>query len=303
MSKIVNFLEDGFLSVSNVHKIHYMTFGNKKGIPLINFHGGPGSGTTVKIAEAIDQDKYYIILFDQRGCGQSVPYGEVQDNNTDVLIQDADSLLNHLRIDKVIVSGGSWGSALAIKYAETFPNKVLGLIVYAVCLFRDKDILWYVKNAEMLFPKELKALYDSIGTSDYKSFFKNYENASVQQKTKIAVNFLNYASTIGKGLTEPRYAKTNDLTDNDLLSMRIFLHYLSNRYFIKQDDIVSNLDKIKDIPSIIVHGRLDFSCPVNNAYVLADALSDVDFCILERSGHFNPELRDEFFIKLNKFKL
>lgn len=303
MSKIINFLADGFLSVSDIHKIHYMTFGNPRGIPLINFHGGPGSSTTIRIAEAIDQDKYYIILFDQRGCGQSVPLGEIQDNNTEALIQDADKLLNHLGIDKVIVSGGSWGSALAIKYAETFPNKVLGLMVYAVCLFRNEDILWYVKNAGMLFPKELNCLYETTKTIDYKKFSQNYENASPQQKAEIAIAFLNYASTIGKGLTEPRYIKTSDLSDNDLLSMRVFLHYLSNEYFIKQDDILKNIHKIKDIPSVVLHGRLDFSCPVNGACILADSLSNVDFCVLEKSGHFSPELRDEFFIKLNKFKL
>ena len=303
MSQILNFLEDGFLSVSDIHKIHYMTFGNRQGIPLINFHGGPGSGTTVKIAEAIDQNKYYIILFDQRGCGQSVPLGEIQDNNTDVLIQDANKLLKHLGVDRVVVSGGSWGSALAIKYAEMFPNTVLGLFVYAVCLFRPEDVLWYVKNAGMLFPKELDLLYESTKTTDYRCFFQNYESVSNPEKVNIATVFLNYAATIGKGLAEARYIDPTKLTDDDLLSMRIFLYYLSNNYFVKQNDIFKNLKKIKNIPTTIIHGKLDYSCPVNGAYTLANTLSNVDVCILETLGHFNPELREAFFVKLNNFKI
>lgn len=296
-------LENGFLPVSDIHRIHYMTFGNKNGIPLINFHGGPGSGTTPKIAAAIDQNKYYIILFDQRGCGQSVPHGEIKDNNTDMLIRDADKLLEHLGVNKVVVTGGSWGSALAIKYAETFPGKVLGVMVYAVCLFRKEDILWYVKNAEMLFPEWLENIYQCTHTFNYKEFLVNYEKSTLQQKMEIVTVFFNYATAIGKGIAEPRYITTNDLTDNDLLSTRIFLHYLSNDYFVKNNEILEGLQKIKDIPTTIVHGRLDFSCPINGAYIMSNMLSNVDLYVLEQAGHFSPELRNLFFEKINNFNV
>ena len=303
MTDGLKYLEDDFLSVSDMHKVHFMTFGNKHGIPLINFHGGPGSATTEKIAASIDQDKYYIILFDQRGCGQSVPSGELRDNTTNDLIYDANKILKHLNIDKVVVSGGSWGSALAIKYAETFPDNVLGLFVYSVCLFRKEDIQWYIKTAGMLFPSELNRLYDCINTNNYKNFSQEYEKSTIKRKQIIATDFFNYATTLGKGLMEPHYIAPVDLTDTDLSSMSIFLHYLSNDYFLGEDDIFHKLKQIQNIPAVIVHGKLDFSCPLNGAYTLANTLSNVDLCVLETAGHFSPEVRNEFFKKINKFKL
>ncbi|MDD9911459.1 MAG: prolyl aminopeptidase [Alphaproteobacteria bacterium] len=282
----------GFLKVSNLHTLYYEESGNPQGIPIVHLHGGPGSASKPKHRQIFNPEKYRIILFDQRGCGQSTPKGELQDNTTQHLLEDIETLRNHLNINQWHVFGGSWGSTLALTYAETYPTSVSALIVYAVFLAEQWGFDWFGKNGlALMFPDAYEKLQQALpATSDEERLnlcLKLIQSPSRADNIQASA----FAEWEGVGMTffpteeEEELLPDEEIVDDNISYMRTFMHYESNHCFLPEGFIIQNADKLKNIPGAIIHGRYDLCCPVKHAWQLHKAWPTAKLNIVHQAAH------------------
>lgn len=290
------------LNVSNTHSIAYYLFGNTKGKPVLFIHGGPGAGTTYNDARFFDPSKYFIILFDQRGSGKSTPFGSLKENNTQHLVEDIEKIRKHLDIKKWMLFGGSWGSTLALTYAMTYPKNVKQMVLRGIFLMRKQEVDWVNsgKGAHRIFPDTWEVYKSGISNEDEKNYLKAYGEKFKGTKGKRAMDkaFMNWSfweSSISKLLPESRSSIEKDLKKNNsyITMSKIEHHYFTNKGFYPRDGFLlekKNIDKIKNIPTIIVQGRYDIVCPASSAYSLHKRLpkSKLYFTIAGHSS-FEPE--------------
>jgi len=280
------------LQVSELHQIYIEQSGNKNGIPVLFLHGGPGSGCTKAHRCYFDPAVYHIILFDQRGCGQSKPLGELTQNNTAALVQDIDTIRKHLGLGKCLLFGGSWGSTLGLLYAQKYPENVLSLILRGVFLSRSQDINWaYSKQgAAHIFPEAwdqlvgelpseaqhapLQEIYNNLRSNDEQLSRSTYNK--IQQWEATMLNIAPF-TPIQSGASFNKHAPL------------IQLHYSINRCFIDENAIVENLHKLSDIPIHIIHGRHDFVCPAEQAWIVKQRCPHAVLNIIENAGHLASE--------------
>jgi proline iminopeptidase len=259
------------IKVSDIHEIYIEEYGNKKGVPLIFLHGGPGAGTSPIYQKYFNPEKYHLIMFDQRGCGKSIPYGEISQNSTDHLIADISSIADYLSVEKFHIYGGSWGSTLALLYAEACPERVISLVLRGVFLCRRNDIQWFYQyGASEIYPAYWedyisivdKARTDNILTEYHKMIFSDDETLA----NKACKEW-----SLWEGRSSCLY-HTHDVVnafDECSVSLaRIESHFFVNECFIEENQIIKNIDKILDIPCTIVHGQYDIVCPIRQAYDL-----------------------------------
>jgi len=282
------------LNVSALHTLWIEECGNPEGIPVVFLHGGPGAACETFQRRFFDADKYRIILFDQRGCGRSTPHAELAENTTAHLIDDIESIREQLNIDKWLVFGGSWGSTLALAYAEAHASRVTGLILRGVFLCRDRDIQWFYQDgASYLFP-DLWQNYINVIAEDERedlvsAFYKRLTSDSEQVRLEAA-----RAWSVWEGGTSNLNAKASVLdhfTDEHIaLSLaRIECHYFINNSFMRDNQLLDEAHKLKDIPGVIVHGRYDVVCPIEQAYALHQFWPTSEFVITPNSGHSATE--------------
>ena len=276
------------IKVSDIHEIYIEEYGNKKGVPLIFLHGGPGAGTSSIYQKYFNPEKYYLIMFDQRGCGKSTPYGEVSQNSTNHLIADINSISDYLNIEKFHIYGGSWGSTLALLYAETCPDRVISLILRGVFLCRKSDIQWFYQyGASEIYPAYWedyisivdKAKTDDILTEYHKMIFSD---------DKILADKACKEWSLWEGRSSCLY-HTHDVVnafDECSVSLaRIESHFFVNECFIEENQIIKNIDRILDIPCTIVHGQYDIVCPIRQAYDLNQVYLKSRLIVAEDAGH------------------
>ncbi len=283
-----------FLKVTSPHALYYEESGEQKGLPVLFVHGGPGAGCTVDDRRFFDPELYRIILFDQRGCGRSTPYGLLEDNNTKALIEDIEALRKHLKIERWILFGGSWGSTLSLLYAEKYPNHVSGLILRGIFLGREKDYQWlYQEGANRIFPDYWKEFIDAIPEEEQGDLIEAYyrrlhsEDELAQMgaakhwaRWEGASATLNPCKRVLERFTDPHTALSLALIET---------HFFKNRCFIKADQILREVYKLEKIPGIIVHGRYDMICTLDNAYVLQQAWPKSELYIVREAGHVSSE--------------
>ena len=297
-----------YLTVSALHQIYLEQCGNPQGIPVIFLHGGPGSGCREQHRSYFDSAVYHIILFDQRGCGRSLPQGEIEENTTSALVEDIETIRQHLNIEQWLVFGGSWGATLALVYAKHYPKQVLGMILRGVFLGRPQDIDWVYseKGAAQIFPeawqqlveglpetqqkKPLKAIYQQLNSSD-----KQVSNAAYNRLQHWEATILNIRSyltstdsTIDATNTDNNTDKNTDRNINKNPAI-IQLHYSINDCFILQTPILEQLNKIHDIPLQIIQGRYDFVCPAEQAWQLSNHCQQAKLTVIELAGHLANE--------------
>lgn len=284
---------DELLSVGDGHSIHMLEYGNPQGTPIVVIHGGPGDAIKAKHFTGYDQNTYRLIGFDQRGCGQSAPLGSIEHNTTQDTVADMERLREHLGIDTWFVSGGSWGSTVALVYAEAHPNRVRGLLVRSVFLTRTRDVAWAFTKQDgvnRIFPD----VWDrrSQFLQKYSADSENAASRLLQEMAEhpdhaqeIAAGVMNWEGNLMTAFTDMQYVEPADVDEANIASVKIFLHYEANHYFLPDDEIMNNVEKIAHIPTLIVHGRYDVLCPVEQAYVLSKKLRDVELVILPTSGH------------------
>lgn len=279
------------LKVSKIHSLYVEQCGNPDGKPVIMLHGGPGTGITKTLRRLHDPQKYRIILFDQRGCGQSTPYAELRENTTWDLVSDMEKIRIHLGVDQWQVFGGSWGSTLALAYAQTHPDYVSSLIIRGIFMLRRFEVEWfYQRGASLIFPDRFEAFRDHIPLEEQGDMIAAYYRrlTSNDKNVQLAAAKLwgQWEGSAINLLPNPEQVAAFSNDDFVIAFSRIESHYFQNRGFWKKDDqLLEDVDKIRHIPAIIIHGRYDMCTPFINAWQLKQKWPEAELYIIEDAGH------------------
>jgi len=287
--------KSGHLKVSDRHEIYWEESGNTEGSPILYVHGGPGGGTSPEDRSYFDPKHYRIVLFDQRGCGQSKPHAELEGNTTWDLIADMEKLRQHLGIKQWILFGGSWGTTLSLLYAETHPTSVRGLILRGIFLCRQKEIDWfYQKGASHIFPEfwaeYLKPIPHGERGEMVKAYYKRLTSPDRNTRLQAARAWSIWEGSTAKLFPDPGFIERFSGEEFAEAFARIECHYFINGCWKKSDNqILDDIQKIRHIPCEIVHGRYDIICPVENAYDLHQAWPETVLHIVPNAGHSAKE--------------
>jgi proline iminopeptidase len=283
----------GFLRVSPVHEIYYEESGNPRGKPAVFLHGGPGSGTDAKMRCFFNPKLYRIVLFDQRGCGKSRPHASLVDNTTWHLVEDIERLREHLGIERWLVFGGSWGSTLALAYAQTHPGRVSELVLRGIFLLRRWELEWFYQNprgAASLYPdlwEHYVAPIPEVERSDLmQAYYTRLTSSDPETLGRVA-----RAWSIWEGATSflrmnPEYLAKFEEDAYAAAFARIECHYFVNGGFLRSDSqLLEEVDRIRHIPAVIVQGRYDVVCPMRSAWDLHRAWPEATLHITPDAGH------------------
>lgn len=288
-----------FLQVTDEHRLWVSEFGNSNGLPVVFLHGGPGSGCENYHARFFDPKRYRIILFDQRGAGRSTPHASLQANTTQDLVADIEQLREYLQIEKWVVFGGSWGSTLALAYAQAHSQRVIGLVLRGIFLCRPRDIQWfYQQGASAIYPEFWQDYLAVIPLKERGDLVAAYYRRLTDSDKEIQLQAAR-AWSLWEGRTStllPKKMVTDHFGDDQVaLSLaRIECHYFMHDSFLQPDQLLTNAHLLADIPGYIVHGRYDVVCPVEQAYALHLAWPQAQLTIAPGSGHSatEPEIVD-----------
>lgn len=281
---------EGFLPEQDGHKVYYVQYGNPQGIPVLSFHGGPGGCSRPKYAKLFNLKKYRFIQFDQRGCGLSEFENLIFANNTQALINDAARLLNFLNIHTpIIVHGCSWGSTMALLFAEAYPKLVQKIVVHSVFLARPQDSAWVTRDSERFYPDLWQEMRRQVNTPNILSAYERLLFSDDETDNLKALTYWgSYEYQLGK--LEPQFEILTEMTPKVLNGARVYLTYTKNNFFITDNQILDNIAPIKNIPTLIVHNRMDFCCTLKQAWDLHQAIPDSQFIINAGHGHSSSQL-------------
>jgi proline iminopeptidase len=277
------------------HKIYVELSGNPHGKPIIFLHGGPGGGTSPKQRQFFDPKHYQIILFDQRGCGQSKPLGETNGNTTQDLLSDMEAIRKHFDIKRWIIFGGSWGSALALAYATQYPETIKALILRGIFLSRKTELDWFLDEVKAFFPEAHQTLVDFLPDDKRDDLVKNYSELVFSNDLKISgpasITWNRFESGLLKLLPQAEGNKilTDEDIQNEIARARVQLHYIKDQCFIDGKKILEKVSQLKDIPTTIIQGRYDMVCPPITAYELYQCMPHANFIIVPDAGHSASE--------------
>lgn len=282
------------LAVESPHILHIEECGNPSGIPVLFVHGGPGAGCEPYHRRFFNPEHYRIILFDQRGCGRSIPHAALEGNSTQALVADMEAIRAHLKIDKWLLFGGSWGSTLSLVYAETHPERVLGMVVRGIFLCRPQEIHWfYQEGASRLFPDYWQEFLAPIPEQERGDLLHAYHRrlTGTDEMARMAAA---KAWSLWEGRTatlKPSESVINHFGDpfTALSLARIECHYFVNDSFLEANQILRDAGRLKGIPGVIVHGRYDVICPIENAWQLSQAWPEAQLRIIGDAGHAASE--------------
>jgi proline iminopeptidase len=299
----------GTLAVSSLHTLYYEESGNPHGKPVVFLHGGPGGGTNPKCRRFFDPAIYRIVLFDQRGCGKSTPHAELTDNTTWDLVADIERIRAHLSIDRWQVFGGSWGSTLALAYAQTHPDRVTELVLRGIFLLRRSELEWfYQQGCNALYADAWETYRDAIPEVERADFMSAYYRrlTSPDAKTRVAAA---RAWSVWEGATSFLWQDRTHIASSGedefaLAFARIECHYFVNGGFLEHDDqLLRNVERIRKIPAVIVQGRYDVVCPMRSAWDLHRAWPEADLKIVQDAGHsaFEPGIMHELLEATDRF--
>ncbi len=291
--KITHFTSE-MLAVDHLHTLYIEQCGNPNGIPVLFLHGGPGAGCTPTHRRFFDPKRYRIILFDQRGCGKSTPHAELEANTTENLIADIETIRQHLKIKQWLVFGGSWGSTLALAYAEQFPHNILGLILRGIFLCRDQDIEWfYQQGTSRIFPDYWQDFLQPIAESDrhemVNAYYRLLTDKDPARQLEAAKAWSLWEGRTATLLNNPSTEEFFAQTSVALSMARIECHYFIHHSFMQPNQLLNNASILSDIPGILVHGRYDTICPIDQALALKQAWPEAELIIVPDAGHAATE--------------
>ncbi|MGI9524967.1 MAG: prolyl aminopeptidase [Hyphomicrobiaceae bacterium] len=285
----------GRIRASNIHDVYYEECGNPNGVPVLIVHGGPGGGSNPLMRRFHDPQRYRIILFDQRGCGRSLPHADLRQNTTWDLVDDIERIRKHLGIDRWQLFGGSWGSTLSLIYAICHPDRVISLILRGIFLLREREISWFYQDGcNRLFPdayEDFIALVPEDRRHDVVRFYYSLltsSDANVRlQAAKAWSSWEASTLALNSGRDRSRPSPANDYA---LAFARIECHYFVNKGFLSCDNwILTGVQSIRNIPCLIVHGRYDVVTPLHNAWSLAKAWPEAELRVVNDAGHAMSE--------------
>jgi proline iminopeptidase len=291
----INPFHQEFLKVSSTHEIYVEQVGNPKGYPILFLHGGPGGGTSSDHRRYFDPQFYRIILFDQRGCGQSRPFAELKENSTWDLVRDIETIREHLKIDQWHVFGGSWGSTLALCYGIKHASRVSAFILRGIFLCRPEEISWfYQKGASQLFPdlweEYLKPIPELERGDMVKAYYSRLTSLDRNTQLEAAKAWSKWEGGTSYLLPKPSAVEEFDSPEKALPFARIECHYFINNAFLPSNNyILENISSIKSIPAIIVQGRYDVVCPATSAWELHRVWPGSQLELISDAGHSASE--------------
>jgi len=277
----------GWLDVPQGHQLWYEQCGNPRGIPVVFLHGGPGSSINPNHRRFFDPAVYRVVLYDQRGCGQSKPRGETRNNTTALLVDDLERLRAHLEITGWVLFGGSWGSTLALAYAQSHPEVVNGCVLRGLFLGSDREVEWFVTGLRRFLPEAWDAFVDGApeqSADGLVRYFGALLEGPGSAAVDAAVRWNNWESAV---LAVGETPSTSSVLDQavTLDRVRIQLHYLVHRCFLAPDQLIDGIGRLRGVPAILVQGRRDLACPPVTAYRVAKAWPGALLRVVEGAGH------------------
>ncbi len=281
------------LRVSALHELYYEQSGNPSGKPAVFLHGGPGAGTDPAMRRFFDPARYRIVLFDQRGCGASRPHAELRENTTWDLVSDIELLRAHLGIERWLVFGGSWGSTLALAYAQRHPERVTELVLRGIFLLRRTELSWFYQDplgAASIFPDQWEHYVALIPQSErgdlIQAYYQRLTSNDARTRRAAARAWASWEGATSYLRTNPSYLSKFDDPAYAAAFARIEAHYFVHRGFLEQDDqLLRDVARIRSIPAVIVQGRYDMVCPMRSAWDLHRAWPEAELRIVADAGH------------------
>jgi len=284
-----------YINVDNYHHLYTEEVGNPFGIPALFVHGGPGAGCSEDDRRYFDPNEYRIILFDQRGCGRSIPHADSNYNTTQDLINDIEHIRQYLEIEQWLVVGGSWGSTLSLAYAQSHPERVAGLILRSIFLSRQRDIDWLFQGygANRVFPEYWQAFLHILNPSEIHQPLASYyqrltsgdevarmQAAKAWSAWEAACSSLYPNEHVMEKLTNPHTA---------LSLAKLECYYFMHQCFLRENQLLEHIDRIRDIPGILIHGRYDMVTLLDNAWTLSQTWPQAELHIIREAGHAASE--------------
>jgi proline iminopeptidase len=283
----------GRLPLDALHTMYFEESGTPSGTPVVYLHGGPGAGLEPDMRKVHDPGAFRLVMFDQRGSGKSTPSGEIRDNTTWHLVADIERLREHLGIERWIVSGGSWGTTLALAYAQRHPERCLALVLRGIWLGTEAEVHWFENGLRRFYPDVWAATVDGLDEETADDFHARLNAAILDPDPAIAgpaaVRKARY-EWLACSVDPDNEAITEELTPEYCLPyQRIGAHYARHRFFLEPGQLIAGVGAIRDIPGYLVQGRLDLVCPPESAYKLSRAWPAAELRFVPMSGHFSTE--------------
>lgn len=279
------------LAVGDGHQVYFEESGNPNGKPGVYVHGGPGAGSNPGQRQVFDPEKYRIILFDQRGCGRSVPHACIDNNTTWDLVADMERLREHLDVDRWLICGGSWGSTLSLSYAEAHPGRITALVLRGIFTLRKKELDWYYQgSAGAIFPDEWEMFVAPIPESERGDMIAAYYRRLTSNQPKLQA-VVARAWSVWEGSTinllqRPAQIESYAGDEFSIAFARIETHYFFHKGFFDSDGwLLDNVDRIQDIPTTIIQGRYDVCTPMMTAWDLHQVMPHALFQVVPDAGH------------------
>jgi len=293
--------QSAHIKTDSIHSVYWESCGNPNGKPVVFVHGGPGGGTSPATRRFFNPEKYHIIQFDQRGCGKSTPHACLEENTTWDLIADMEAIRNLLGINKWQVFGGSWGSTLALAYAEKHPDRVSELILRGIFLLRKQELHWfYQEGAGRIFPDAWQPYLNHIPESERHDMMAAYQKRLLSDDESVRLAAAKHWS-VWEGSTCHLYPDLQHIEETAdaefaLAFARIENHYFMNHgFFSHENQLLDEIEKIRHIPTVIIQGRYDVVCPMQTAYDLKQAFPEAELIVVPDAGHsaFEPAIASE----------
>jgi proline iminopeptidase len=302
--------EAGRLRVDPLHDIYYEQYGQPGGKPALFVHGGPGGGTTPAQARFWDPTRYRVVLFDQRGCGRSTPHASLERNTTWDLVSDMEALRVHLGIARWQVFGGSWGSTLALAYAEKYPQRVSELVLRGIFALRKRELDWFYQDgASRIFPDAWEHYLAAIPPAEHgdlmHAYYKRLTSPDPAVRLRAAKAWSLWEAVTSTLRPSPEMKASMSKDDFALAFARIECHYFVNGgFFEREGQLLEDASRIRQIPGVIVQGRYDVVCPMETAWALHRAWPEAEFFVAQSSGHsaFEPEIVHHLIASTDKFR-
>ncbi|MDR3436326.1 prolyl aminopeptidase [Telmatospirillum sp.] len=295
----------GWLAVGGTHRLYWEESGNPAGRPVVFLHGGPGAGCAPLHRRFFDPAHYRIVLFDQRGSGRSVPAALVSDNTTALLVEDIESLRRHLKVERWLVFGGSWGSTLALAYGEAHPERCAGFVLRGIFLFRPAEVDWFLHQMGRFFPEAGRHFIGHLPpeerTALLQSYYRRLTSPDPSVHMPAAQAWCSYEESCSRLIAEPGDTRSSP---SALAMARIEAHYMIHDGFLEPDQLLRDISRLHALPATIVQGRYDMVCPITSADDLARAWPGAVFQIVPDAGHsaMEPGIRAALVTATDRFR-
>lgn len=300
--------QDGMLAVDETHTIYWEVSGHPEGRPAVFLHGGPGAGASPDHRRFFDPEHYKVVVFDQRGAGRSTPLGDTRANTTTHLIADIERLRVHLGVDRWLVFGGSWGSTLALAYAQAHPERVTALVVRGIFLCRAQEIAWFLRGMRTIFPEAWEDFAGHVPEAERGDLLTAYHRRLMDPDPAVhmpaARAWSTYEGACSTLLPSPETVAAFGQDRMALGLARLEAHYFVNRVFLPENALLDNIERMAHIPGTIVQGRYDVVCPIRSAHDLHLAWPRAHYTVVPDAGHsaMEPGIRRALVAATERFK-